>query len=184
LKFTTKEIKTSKKTKESLQLVHIVGIGNITRLDDGIAIRIINELEKKNYPNYIKISDLGTGVFDLPLIFEGWSYGIIIDAVNIANLKPGEIIEMIIKKNNIPNFTGFSSTHNFDVLNALKLAYALQDFPLPKEILLIGVQVEKINGFGLILSKTIENTIPKLVKKIDKAIMKYVHSSETVNFSK
>ena len=44
--------------------LHIIGVGNLTRLDDGIAIRIIQELEKISFPDNIKITDLGTGGID------------------------------------------------------------------------------------------------------------------------
>jgi len=153
--------------------LHIIGIGNLTRLDDGIAIRIIQELEKILFPDTIKITDLGTGGVDIALALDGWKYVIIIDAVDIEDLKPGEIVEFHIKDKNLPEVRGLSSTHGFDALTALKLAFALKDFKLPEEIMIIGVQVKNIEGFGVGLSKEVEAAIPNVITRINEIKTKY-----------
>jgi hydrogenase maturation protease len=153
--------------------LHIIGVGNLTRLDDGIAIRIIQELEKISFPDTIKITDLGTGGIDIALALDGWKYVIIIDAVDIENLKPGEIVEFQVKDKNLPEVKGLSSTHGFDALTALKLAFALKEFKLPEEIIIVGVQVKNIDGFGVGLSKEVENAIPKVITRINELKTKY-----------
>ena len=153
--------------------LHIIGVGNLTRLDDGIAIRIIQELEKIPFPDTIKITDLGTGGIDIALALDGWKYAIIIDAVDIENLKPGEIVEFQVKDKNLPEVKGLSSTHGFDALTALKLAFALKEFKLPEEIMIVGVQVKNIDGFGVGLSKEVENAIPKVITRINELKTKY-----------
>ena len=70
-------------TEKNLPKIHIIGIGNLTRLDDGIAIHILEELRKETFPDNVKISDLGTGGIDIALALDGWSFGIIIDAVKM-----------------------------------------------------------------------------------------------------
>lgn len=159
---------------KSKQILHIVGIGNLTRLDDGVSIRIIQELEKKNLPLGVKITDLGIGGVDIALIFEEWSYGIIIDAVDINDLKPGEVVEFKVTENSLPDVKGLSSSHGFDALSALKLAYKISDFTLPKEIILLGVQIENIEGFGLNLSEAVEKSIPSVIKRIEELIEYYL----------
>ncbi|MBK5112764.1 MAG: hydrogenase maturation protease [Candidatus Heimdallarchaeota archaeon] len=153
--------------------LHIIGVGNLTRLDDGVAIRIIQELEKITFPKNIKITDLGTGGVDIALALDNWKHAIIIDAVDIKNLKPGAIVEFEIKDKNLPEVKGLSSTHGFDALTALKLAFALDDFTLPKEILIIGVQVKNLEGFGVGLSKEVEDAIPNVISRIQELITKY-----------
>ncbi len=153
--------------------LHIIGVGNLTRLDDGIAIRIIQELEKISFPDTIKITDLGTGGVDIALALDGWKYVIIIDAVDIENLTPGEIVEFQITDKNLPEVKGLSSTHGFDALTALKLAFSLKDFKLPEEIMIVGVQVKNIDGFGVALSKEVEAAIPSVITRINELKTKY-----------
>ncbi|MBD3189738.1 MAG: hydrogenase maturation protease [Candidatus Heimdallarchaeota archaeon] len=161
-------------TENSLEKkVHIIGIGNLTRLDDGVAIRIIQELKKESLPKTVKITDLGTGGIDIPLALSGWNIGIIIDAINMDNLEPGEIINFEIKDDYLPEISGLSSSHGFDALIALKLAYTLNDFSLPEKIVIIGIQIKKIEGFGLELSSEVEQAIPKVLKKIKVMIAQY-----------
>lgn len=153
-------------TEKKPPKIHIIGIGNLTRLDDGIAIHILEELRKETFPENVKISDLGTGGIDIALALDGWSFGIIIDAVKIKNLYPGEIIEFDIKNEVLPDITGLSSSHGFDALSALKLAFTIPDFNLPKKLVIIGVQVEHIEGFGTDISVKVKEAIPKAITKV------------------
>ncbi len=153
--------------------MHIIGLGNITRFDDGVAIRIIQDLTKNQYPNSIKITDLGTGGIDIALMLDGWKYGIIIDAVKIADHQPGDIIEFIINDQMLPEITGLSSTHGFDAISSLKLAYTLKDFDLPREIRIIGIQIKTMEGLGIELSPEVSRVIPQVIKRIEELIKIY-----------
>ena len=145
---------------------HIIGIGNLTRLDDGIAIKIIEKLKEKNIPENIKITDLGTGGIDIILALDGWHKGIIIDAVSLDFLHPGAIVEYTVKDENIPEVKGLSSTHGFDAISALKLAFSLKEYSLPAEIIIMGIQVKKLDGLGTDISPEVEEAIPKVIKRI------------------
>ncbi len=153
--------------------IHIIGVGNLTRLDDGVAIKIIQELEKEQFPSNVKISDLGTGGMDITLSIEGFSQVIIIDAVDIAHLEAGNIIEFTVTEKNLPTVKGFSSTHGFDVISALKLAYTLKTENLPENITIIGIQVKRITGIGLELSKEVQTAIPKVIARVKELIQKF-----------
>jgi len=158
----------SKSQKE--KYAHIIGIGNLTRLDDGIAVRIIERLRKKNVPSNVKVTDLGTGGIDIILALDGWEKGIIIDAVDLDFLQPGAIVEYRVKEENIPEVKGLSSTHGFDAITALKLAFTLQEYDLPSEIIIIGVQVKNLDGLGLELSSEVESAIPKVIQRISELL--------------
>ena len=157
-------------TLDNSPKIHIIGIGNITRLDDGIAIRVIETLDKESLPANVKISDLGTGGIDIALALDGWTYGIIVDAVKIDDLQPGEIVEFEVKDDVLPEVKGLSSSHGFDALSALKLAYTLNEFTLPKKLIIIGIQIENIDGFGTDISPKVEKAIPEVIKIIHKLI--------------
>ena len=156
------------------RILHIIGIGNLTRLDDGVAIKIIDDLIKESFPETIKITDLGTGGLDIALMLDGWKYGIIVDAVQMDGFKSGEIIEFTIDENNLPDIQGLSSTHGFDAITSLKLAYTLGDFNLPSEIRLIGIQIENMNGFGTELSASANNAVLKVIIRIKELISDYL----------
>lgn len=152
------------------KLVHIIGLGNLTRFDDGVAIKIIQELEQMHYPKSIKITDLGTGGVDIALMLDGWKFGIIIDAVKIDGFKPGEIVEFIIQEQNLPEVKGLSSTHGFDAITSLKLLYALKEFNLPLEIRILGIQIKSMEGLGTELSSEVSKAIPQVIKRVNELI--------------
>jgi len=163
-----------KKPAEELRpkkFAHIIGIGNLTRLDDGVAIRIVEKLKEKNLPSNIKVTDLGTGGLDIILALDGWHKGIIIDAVDLDFLHPGAIVEYKVKDENIPVIKGLSSTHGFDAVTALKLAFSLKDeYVLPSEIIIIGIQVKNLDGLGTELSSDVEIAIPKVIQRISELL--------------
>ncbi len=158
-------------TQFDRKFLHIIGIGNLTRQDDGVAIRIIQQLaEEEERTAGIKVTDLGTGGVDIAFMLDGWQFGIIIDAIHNETLTPGDIIEFTLEEEQLPEIKGFSSTHGFDILSALKLAYVLREFQLPEKIFVIGIQVETFSGFGLELSPSVAQSVPKVVKKVKKLI--------------
>jgi hydrogenase maturation protease len=125
-------------------------------------------------PQQVKVSDFGIGGVDVPLHLDGWKYGLIIDAMKSDNLKPGDVIEFDISEDQLPNVQGLSSTHGFDVITALKLAYSLDDLSLPEKITLIGIQIKKIDGFGIELTTQVKNAIPIVIKRIKEIVSKLV----------
>lgn len=160
------------KNNNSKNFAHIIGIGNLTRRDDGIAIRIIQELENYKLPKNTKLTDLGTGGIDIISALEDWEIGIIIDAIDLPNLKPGDIIVFPIRDENIPEVKGLSSTHGFDAITALKLAFNLNEYNLPGKIFIIGIQIKEMSGLGLDLSKEVEESIPKVIAKVKELLNK------------
>jgi hydrogenase maturation protease len=156
------------------KILHIIGLGNITRIDDGVAIQVIRELEEMDLPQQVKVSDFGIGGVDVPLHLDGWKYGLIIDAIKSDNLKPGDVIEFDISEDQLPNVQGFSSTHGFDVITALKLAYSIDDLSLPEKITLIGIQIKKIDGFGIELTTQVKNAIPIVINRIKEIISELI----------
>ncbi|NHK32082.1 MAG: hydrogenase maturation protease [Asgard group archaeon] len=154
--------------------LHIIGLGNITRMDDGVAIHVIRELEELDLPQQVKVSDFGIGGVDVPLHLDRWKYGLIIDAIKSDNLKPGDVIEFDVSEDLLPDVQGLSSTHGFDVITALKLAYSIDDLSLPEKIILIGVQIKKIDGFGIELTTQVKNAIPIVINRIKEIISELV----------
>lgn len=72
--------------RENVKTV-ILGVGNILLGDEGIGVRVIKELEKKDLPSHVKVIDGATAGFSLLPIFETYkdSKFIIIDAIKISS---------------------------------------------------------------------------------------------------
>jgi hydrogenase maturation protease len=145
--------------------VKIIGFGNKFRSDDGIGIRIINELEKLEFFKDIEIIDGGTSGTDLIFWAKNCEKIIIIDAIDtgkntgdVINIKIGDIEEFIRK-----DYRSLS-LHDLNLADVLKLIKALG---INTRISIIGIKPRSID-FGDKLSPEIERKIPELISEIKK----------------
>lgn len=152
--------------------VLVIGIGNILLGDDGIGVWLANELSGSNLPEDVDIIDAGTlGINLLPLIGDAEKL-IIIDAID-AGLKAGEIVEIpiyrqteshrhILMEEDLPK-SPMLSLHETNIFDALKAAQLVGK--LPKEVLLIGIQIASLKP-SCGLSPELKGRMKKYVEAI------------------
>jgi hydrogenase maturation protease len=151
-------------------LIKIIGFGNIFMGDDGIGIRVIEELKQqqifKDNEN-IELVDGGTSGIDLIFMLRDVAKAIIIDAVDagqevaqIVVFSPNEIKEF--KKKIFKSY----SLHDIDLAEAFELVRSLN---LPVDIKIIGIKPKKV-GYSDKLSPEIEKSIKALISKIKEEV--------------
>ncbi len=145
--------------------VKIIGFGNKYRSDDGIGIRIVEELEKLDIFKDIEVIDGGTSGTDLIFLIKGCSKIIIIDAVD-AGQSVGEVVS--IKVSDVEEFIRRDykslSLHDLNLADVFKLTRALK---INADISIIGVKPKKMDlGDGL--SPEIEGKIPEIISLVRK----------------
>jgi hydrogenase maturation protease len=154
-------------------LIKIIGFGNIFMGDDGIGVRVIEELQKqqifKDNEN-IELVDGGTSGVDLVFMLQNTCKAIIIDAVDagqkiaqIVVFSPQEIKDF--KKKIFKSY----SLHDIDLAEAFEL---VKNLNLPTAIKIIGIKPKKI-GYGDKLTPEIEKQIPDLITKVKEEVLKY-----------
>jgi len=148
--------------------VRIIGFGNKYRSDDGIGIRIVEELEKLDFFKNIEIIDGGTSGIDLIFLIKGCGKLIIIDAIDagqdvggVVNIKVDDVEEFI--KSDFKSL----SLHDLNLVDVLKLVKALK---IDTEISIIGVRPKNID-FGDRLSPEIEKKVPQIISIIKEEII-------------
>ena len=151
---------TTQTRTETEKNILILGIGNLLLSDEGVGIRVIENL-MNNYtiPESIEITDGGTmGIELLPWI-EGRTHIIIVDAVRSDN-PPGSIIRI----DNVPGFfKDRISPHQIGITDVLAIA-SISD-TLPSEVVLIGIEPESLSG-GLELSGTVAGKIDEITERV------------------
>lgn len=137
--------------------ITILGVGNILLKDEGVGVRVIEELEQRFcFPSNVKLCDGGTAGMSLLPIVEDADYLIVVDAVLVGE-PPGNIVKFNFEE--LPsNLTRKLSSHEIDVIEVLKVAEALGKRP---PTVIIGIQPKDISSYGTVL--TIKNHIPKLI---------------------
>jgi len=147
--------------------VKIIGFGNKYRSDDGIGIRIVEELEKLDFFRNIDIIDGGTSGTDLIFLIKDCRKIIIIDAID-AGQNTGDVVN--VKVDDIEEFIKRDykslSLHDLNLADILKLIKALK---INADISIIGVKPKKMD-FGDRLSPEIEEKIPEIISLVKKEV--------------
>ena len=139
----------------------ILGVGNILLSDEGVGVRVVQELEKRpEIQPHFDVIDGGTCGMELLDAMANREHLIIVDAV-LANKQPGEII--VLHDEQVPTFFSRKiSPHQLgicDVLSAMKLT---DEFPK---------HLSLESGIGL--TETIKNVLPKVFETLNQVIAEY-----------
>lgn len=140
----------------------VLGIGNPLRRDDGIGIRVIEELRRGGRLAGTDLIDGGTAPDLLSLLEEGTALLIIVDALQ-AGGAPGHIHRLELRPENIAEEAA-STPHGLGVLDSLRLMGRL-GMQSP-QVIVIGVEPMDTSP-GLGLTPTIESTLAGVVKLVE-----------------
>jgi hydrogenase maturation protease len=147
--------------------VTIIGFGNKYRSDDGIGIRVVEELKKLDSFKEIEIIDGGTSGTDLLFLAKECKKIIIIDAIDTGK-DTGQVV--CVKTSDIEEFIKEDhkslSLHDLNLCDILKI---IRELKIDTEILIIGVKPENTD-FGEGLSPGVEEKIPGIISRIKKEI--------------
>ncbi|MFW2404804.1 MAG: HyaD/HybD family hydrogenase maturation endopeptidase [Gammaproteobacteria bacterium] len=135
----------------------ILGIGNVLWADEGFGVRAVEALHARyTFPDDVRIMDGGTqGIFLLPWVRNA-NRLLIFDAIDFG-LPPASL--RVIRNDDVPCFMGAKkvSMHQAGFQEVLSTATLSGD--LPDELVLVGVQPEKLDDYGGSLRDSIKAQI-------------------------
>lgn len=143
----------------------IIGLGNPLKGDDGIGVRLVREIEKRNIPSDIKVFDAGTRGMKILHLLNDLEEAIIIDAVHFGG-DPGDSV--FFTPADVKSLTKSQSTHDTDFLEVLELSKTLDEGP--EKIVIMGVE-PKDTSFGGGISSELEDKLPELIDDLFKKVM-------------
>ncbi len=142
--------------------ITVLGVGNLLYRDEGVGIKAAQVLEQRyRFPDNVVVVDGGVlGVHLMGVIAQA-DYLIVIDAV-CNNGRPGDLHRLEGKQ--IPSrMLAKNSLHQVDLLEALTMCEAIDSRP---ETVIIGVEPEDMQTFGLDLTETVSGKIDDLVAMV------------------
>jgi hydrogenase maturation protease len=144
----------------------VVGIGNLVMGDDGVGVRVVQQLtESRTLPTGVRLLDGGTLGLDLLHHLEGVERLLFVDAVDWG-AAPGSIIRM--EGDEIPElFATRLSPHQVGLQDLLAVA-ELQGLAF-EEMVLWGVQPASIE-LGLELSPAVADRLSELVARVEEEV--------------
>jgi hydrogenase maturation protease len=143
--------------------VVILGVGNILLKDEGIGVRVVEELQRRYVmPDNVRVVDGGTQGLWLMATIQESDHLIVVDAV-LGGGPPGSLYRL--EREDLPKGLRVKqSAHDSDLVEALNLC-TLMDVG-PKSLVVIGIEPEDIQPFGLELTPTVSAKMEDLVSRV------------------
>jgi hydrogenase maturation protease len=145
-----------------MENILIYGIGNPYRSDDGVGIRIAEEIAKRIKDPHIEIkwgSIDGVAILDEIV---GYDRVIFIDSVKTENGKPGDIYR--IKPSSEENAGSFSS-HGINFVTALQFGKKF-GLNMPHRIDIFAIEIEDNTTFSEQCTEKVRESIPKVIQAV------------------
>ena len=117
----------------------VIGIGSPIMTDDSIGLRISENIQKMNMEDVDCFQEAVGGLELLPLL-RGYSYAVIVDAIQTWNYNPGTIL--------IFDVADFESTvhdvpsHDINVATAIKIGREMDPDTMPLQIKLVAMEIK------------------------------------------
>jgi hydrogenase maturation protease len=156
---------------EALMLV-VIGCGNLNRQDDGVGIRVIQQLQQQypEAPEWLRLYDAGTAGMEVMFQARGCDTLILIDAC-LSDSEPGAIFEVPGEELESAPKDSFN-LHDFRWDHALYAGRQIfrEDFPEHVRVFLIEAEH---TGFGLELSPRVAEAATRVAEKVQAHLSEY-----------
>jgi hydrogenase maturation protease len=140
----------------------ILCLGNPLLGDEGIGVRVAEELKGLELPGGVSVVEGGTAGLRLIGWMEGYQRVIIVDAADMGQ-PPGRVVRFTPLEARFKTVEAPLSLHQIGLAEALALAEALE--MSPDEFIIIGVQPGRMEMSGE-LSPEVEGAIPQVISII------------------
>ncbi len=147
---------------DEVKHVLILGLGNPLLGDEGIGMRVVEDLKGLELPDGVTVVEGGTAGLGLIGLMEGYQRVIIVDAADMGH-PPGRVVRFTPLEAQFKTAEAPLSLHQIGLGEVLALAEALE--VAPAELVIIGIQPSRIEG-GVGLSPEVEGAIPQIIRII------------------
>lgn len=140
--------------------VLVMGIGNPLVKDEGVGVRIIEEMmQTLSFPDNVTLIDAGTMGMGILNLFRECDYLLIVDAMDGTGEPPGTVVRLA-PEDFAPNQI-LHSLHDLRFVDVLQAAELIGTRP---EADCVGVQILDMAGVGIGLTPDVEAAIPRAVE--------------------
>ena len=148
----------------------VLGLGNPILSDDGVGIRVAQEVEKQlglirseAKQAEVAVTETSGAGFSLLDSMTGYDRVIIVDAIQTGKGPVGHIYRLAPEDFSFARH--LSSPHQINLITALQLGKIL-NLPMPQKITIFAVEVEDVTNFSEKCTPKVEGAIPEAVKMV------------------
>ncbi len=148
--------------------IKIIGCGNLLAYDEGIGIHVARRLQNEILPENVEIMELRNPGQLLVELVSGADKIIIVDACP-GNYGSGSIHRFTQNDGDLKNILS-NTIHAYNFYPVFELREKMSPHKLPKEVVVIGIEVEERSKFRVGLSKNVFASINDAVKAVLKEL--------------
>ena len=143
----------------------VLGIGNPILGDDGIGVRIAQELAKEIKDENIDVKDTSVDGLNLLELIVGYDKVVMIDAIMTEVGEVGEIYR--IKPENVcdPSCSAIS-LHHFNLATTIEIGKKLFPMKMPEEVIIFAVGTREVARVTEEMTIKVKEAIPKVVNLV------------------
>lgn len=145
----------------------VLGIGNPILCDDGVGIRVAQQVAKQVNSPQVTVSETSEAGLSLLDSVVGYDKVIIIDAIQTEKGQAGQIYRM--GPEDFSHAKHFSSPHQLNLTTALEIGNML-GLAMPREITILAVEAKNITDFSEKCTPEVEKAIPEAVNMVLKEL--------------
>jgi len=146
----------------------VLGLGNDLLGDDGVGLRIVEELKRRPTLAGFDFETAATAGLALLDILHGYERAYIVDSAVTGRRRPGYLHRL--STSSLAGLPLNASSHYAGLPEVLALAEAL-NLGLPQSIEVLGVEVEDPYTIGIGLSPRLEAKLPALVERVERLML-------------
>lgn len=141
----------------------ILGIGSPIMSDDSIGLRVAEEIRLLGLED-VDVQDHSTSGLDVIEIVLDYERVIVVDAIITRGSSPGTF--RILTTADFQHTVSSGSPHEINIFTAIELGRSVHPGRMPKEIILVAVEVVDVMTVSEDMSPEVERAIPSIVEKV------------------
>jgi len=145
----------------------VLGLGNPILSDDGVGPRVARELEGRFAEQEVAVMETSMAGLNLLDLLAGYDRAVIIDAIQTAGGKPGQIYRLDPDVFDATRHAALA--HDVNFATALELGNRL-GLALPRQILIFAIEVADVSTFSEECTPEVKQAIPVCVEMITREL--------------
>jgi len=142
----------------------LIGLGNTILSDDGVGVYLARAVKQRlGAASTVDVVESEVGGFDLMELMRDWERVLLVDAVQLAGLAPGELVRLEL--DGPRGSLRLASIHDVDLPTGLELGRRL-GYAMPDEVELYGVQGVDLFTVGEELTPALAAALPRLTEEL------------------
>lgn len=141
----------------------VLGLGNPLLSDDGVGLRVASELKGKFDDQEVTVIEANTSGLNLIDLLVDYDRAIIIDAIQTAGGKAGQIYRLDPYSFNTTNHA--ASSHDVNLVTALRLGCRL-GLTMPQQIVIFAIEAADLSTFSEECTPQVKRAIPVCVELV------------------